>query len=124
MANAASYRTDQPVAPGTIVSIFGSNLADAAAGLNGAPFPNTLETTQVFLGGAPLALEYVSDSQINAVVPFGIDSDAGLQLIVQRGAAISYGDTFQVAQAQPAIFTVDQSRAGQREVADFFERRP
>jgi uncharacterized protein (TIGR03437 family) len=68
------------IGPGTIVTILGNNLADAAvaAPANADPLPTTLGTTQVYLDGRQLPLLYVSPKQINAQVPFDIgDSTSG-----------------------------------------------
>ncbi len=58
-----------PVAPGSIVSLFGANLAPRIAQAAGSPWPKVLETTSVFINGAAVPLGYVSPTQINAQVP-------------------------------------------------------
>jgi hypothetical protein len=58
-----------PVAPGSIVSLFGSNLAPRAAQASTSPWPKVLETTSVFINGVAAPLGYVSPTQINAQVP-------------------------------------------------------
>jgi len=59
-----------PVAPGSIVALFGTNLAPRAAQATGLPWPKVLESTSVFINGAAAPLAYVSPTQINAQVPF------------------------------------------------------
>jgi Alpha/beta hydrolase domain len=71
VVNAATY-TGGPLAPNTIISIFGTNLA-TATGL-GQPtatgYPTTLFGTTVTFGQlVAVPLVYVSPSQINAIVP-------------------------------------------------------
>ena len=58
-----------PVAAGTIVSLFGSNMAPRAAAASTSPWPKVLETTSVFINGIAAQLAYVSPTQINAQVP-------------------------------------------------------
>jgi hypothetical protein len=58
-----------PVAPGSIVSLFGSNLAPRATYANSSPWPKVLERTSVFINGEAAPLAYVSPTQINAQVP-------------------------------------------------------
>ena len=58
-----------PVAPGTIVSLFGSNMAPRAAVASTSPGPKVLEMTSVFINGVAAPLAYVSPTQINAQVP-------------------------------------------------------
>jgi hypothetical protein len=58
-----------PVAPGSVVSLFGSNLAPRPAQANSAPWPDVLEATSVFINGLAAPIGYVSPTQINAQVP-------------------------------------------------------
>ena len=58
-----------PVAPGSIVSLFGSNLAPRAAQASSSPWPKVLENTSVFVNGTAAPLAYVSPTQINAQIP-------------------------------------------------------
>jgi hypothetical protein len=60
-----------PVAPGSIVAVFGSNLASRAAQASGSPWPQVLGGTSVFINGVAARLGYVSPTQINAEIPFG-----------------------------------------------------
>jgi adhesin/invasin len=99
--------------PGTIVSIFGLALADDVAQAANLPLPTTLQTTQVVLGGVTLPLFFVSGQQINAVVPYHLQTHANYQVIVQRAGAISVPETIAVLDGQPAVFTLDQSGKGQ-----------
>lgn len=58
-----------PVAAGSMVSLFGSNLAPRAALASNAPWPKVMESTSVFINGIAAPLTYVSPTQINAQVP-------------------------------------------------------
>jgi hypothetical protein len=60
------------IAPGTLVSILGDNLADqtAAAPPDADPLPTELGGVQVYFNGIRSPLLYVSPTQINAQVPF------------------------------------------------------
>ena len=69
VVNAASYA--QPIAPGSIVSIFGTNLAPAPARADHTLLPTSLAGTSVTIGGIAAPLFYVSPGQINAQVPSG-----------------------------------------------------
>jgi uncharacterized protein (TIGR03437 family) len=110
--NGASFVAQSPVSPGSLISVFGTQLSDGLA-LGNAPFQTTLGGTQVVLGGKPTPLLYTSDNQINAQVPFDVPVNSVLQLLVQRGPALSVGDSLTVAPAQPAIFTQSQQGTGQ-----------
>jgi uncharacterized protein (TIGR03437 family) len=59
-----------PVAPGSIVSLFGSNLAPRATLAFDGRWPNVLESATVFVNGVAAPLAYVSPTQINAQIPY------------------------------------------------------
>ncbi len=96
------------IAPGGLVSIYGSQFADQAAQPNGSPFPTQLNGTQVLMAGKPLPLRYVGSGQVNAQVPFGLTANTQQQLIIRRGSTISVPQDVVVAAAQPAVYTQDQ----------------
>jgi hypothetical protein len=60
-----------PVAPGAIVSLFGSNLAPRTAQASTSPWPKLLQSTSVFINGIAAPLSYVSPAQINLQIPSG-----------------------------------------------------
>ncbi|HEV3199244.1 MAG TPA: hypothetical protein VGZ73_15130, partial [Bryobacteraceae bacterium] len=101
-----------PIAPGSFLSIFGSNLASQPAGATSLPFPTTLGSTRLFLGGEPLPLQVAVNGQINAVVPYDVPVGATQQLIVQQNGIYSLPETVVIAESQPAVFTQDQSGKG------------
>src|ERR1039458_5233852 len=72
--NAASYALQTPVAPGTLVSIFGSNFTDSTSALIATtfPWPNQLGGTSVTIGGEPVPIYVVTAGQINAMLPFDL----------------------------------------------------
>jgi uncharacterized protein (TIGR03437 family) len=109
IVNAASYAPT--IAPGALISIFGSNFGGATKAPS-FPWPALLGNTQVLLGGQPLPLYFTSSSQIAAVVPYNIAPSSVQQVIVQNGTAASQPETVNVAAAQPGVFTQDQSGTG------------
>jgi uncharacterized protein (TIGR03437 family) len=67
VVNAASYA---PFAsPGSVVAIFGENLAQTTLVASSVPLPNELGGTSVTVGGVPAYLFFVSPSQIDIQVP-------------------------------------------------------
>ena len=71
------------VAPGSIVTLFGSNLAPRAAQAARSPWPKVLETTSVFINGVAAPLGYVSPTQVNAQVPVdAIPGQATVTIVV------------------------------------------
>jgi outer membrane protein assembly factor BamB len=72
-----------PVAPGSLISLFGSNLTPRPAQANAAPWPPVLEATSVFINGIAAPIGYVSPTQINAQVPTGtIPGQATVTVVV------------------------------------------
>jgi uncharacterized protein (TIGR03437 family) len=107
--NAASYSL--VLAPGAFISIYGANFG-AGATASAAPFPDSLASTQVFVGGQPLPLYFTSSGQIDAIVPYGVAPGSTQQLVVQSGNALSQPVTVTVAAAEPGVFTQNQSGSG------------
>src|SRR5690349_18540288 len=70
------------VAPGELITIYGSNLSNGTAAAPSTPLPTTLNGTQVMLGQTPLALFFVSPAQVNVVLPYSIQANAQLQVTV------------------------------------------
>jgi uncharacterized protein (TIGR03437 family) len=107
-ANAASLQSG-PVAPGSVISVFGAGLgpldALTATLQSSTILANRLGDTQVFFDKTPAALFYVQDSQINAQVPFETAGRTTVKLDVRiRGASIGSANV-PMAAAAPGIFT-------------------
>ncbi len=113
VVSTASFQPNASVAPGSFVSIFGSNLAPQAAGANTLPYPPKLGGTEVVLGGEVLPLAFVGNGQVNGIVPYDVQVNAAQQLIVQQNNSYSLPQPVLVAAAQPAIFSQNQSGMGQ-----------
>jgi len=111
--NAASYSPSAPLAPGSIISIFGFNLASGSGSASTLPLPNQLAGTLVTIGGLPAPLLYADSSQVNAVIPYGLPVNATTQVIVRQGNSYTAPQSVILSAAQPAIFTVSGTGAGQ-----------
>lgn len=113
VVHGASQRGDVPIAPGSLVTLYGANLAERVTGVNPLPLPVEAEGTEVLLGGQALPILFASPGQINAQLPFNLPSNAILQVVVRRRQQISVPESFVVAAAQPGIFTKNQQGTGQ-----------
>ena len=113
VVNAGSFLLPGLVAPGTMVSIFGSGLADGQVQVFSTPFPNTLQGAQFSVRGLPLPLFYASPGQVNAVMPLGLTADVRDQLIVVRDTNQSAPVDLLVADTAPGMFTVNSQGTGQ-----------
>ncbi|HTW66440.1 MAG TPA: IPT/TIG domain-containing protein [Bryobacteraceae bacterium] len=114
VVNSASY-LNGGVSPGELITIFGANLGptSAAAGaLNGNTLADTDAGVQVTFGGIAAPLLYVSASQINAVVPFGVNGASTQVQVLYQGQAMA-STTVPVQPASPALFSLDATGGGQ-----------
>jgi uncharacterized protein (TIGR03437 family) len=103
VANAASNVAGGQIVAGEAISIYGPHIgpfpAVTATPVNGF-MPTTLGGTRVLINGVAAPLLYVSDSQINAVVPFGVAGQAKADIQVNAGSAFRAA----VIPADPAVF--------------------
>jgi len=67
--NAASFAGGKPVAPGSLVSIFGKFTGSQTTQAGSYPLPRKLGETEVFVDGKAVPLFYVSPAQINVQIP-------------------------------------------------------
>jgi len=85
-----------PVAPGEIVTLFGSAIGPGVVSFDGVPAP----------------ILYAGQSQINLVVPYAVQSKPSTQVQVTQGGQAIAQLQVPVADASPAIFAADGSGAG------------
>ena len=113
--NAASFTT--PVAPGALLSIFGSNLASSLASADTIPLSTNLGGVTVHFVqgtnsfGSPLLFVYQGDptknapAQVNAQLPWEIDPNGGpVTVTVTSNGATSNAASVPVAALGPGIF--------------------
>jgi uncharacterized protein (TIGR03437 family) len=95
-----------PLAPGGMIAIYGNLLADDIdpAPSYQFPLPTTLGNATVIIGGQVAPLLYASPTQINAVVPFGLNTNTTQSLLIQRDVALSSPVPINIADGQPAVF--------------------
>jgi uncharacterized protein (TIGR03437 family) len=91
------------IAPGSIVQIYGSNLAGQSGQASTIPLPSKLNSTSVLIGGMFAPLYYVSPTQINAQVPFELTAGNQYQVIVNANGALSTPNPIQVSATAPGI---------------------
>ncbi len=110
IVNGAGFIPNRPVAPGSIVTIFGQALADYAGSLRGLPLPLALKHVMVTFDfpennmSAAGRLFFVSGGQINVQVPWEL---AGLNFaFVKARIGDTYSETvsLDLADSAPGIF--------------------
>ena len=107
---------DAAVAPGELVSIYGSNIGPAnPAGLQVASGKVTTQLggVEVLFNGESAPLTYVSASQVNAIVPYSLRNRAGSSVQVKYNGQTTTAVSVNVSDAVPGIFTADSSGRGQ-----------
>jgi uncharacterized protein (TIGR03437 family) len=105
--NGASFSLSKPVAPGTIVSIFGSSFTDSTSALavQAFPLPTELDGTPVTIGGETVPLYVVTAGQFNAMLPFDLAVNTSLLIVATRNNAVSAPQPVSLVSSQPGVFT-------------------
>ena len=107
-----------PIAPGTIVQIYGSHLtAQTTLGWT-IPLATSLDQTSVIIGGLLAPLYYVSPGQINAQVPFELTAGNTYQVIVNANGALSTPNPIQLTSDSPGIAQYAAGQVIAQHVAD------
>jgi len=110
ITNAASFARG-PVAPGEIVTVFGTNFGPAAlAGLslNSAGLVDTtIANTRVLFDGVPAPMLYATNGQLSAIVPYAVRSKNSTSVQVEYQGIRSTPLVVPVSPAAPGIFTTD-----------------
>jgi uncharacterized protein (TIGR03437 family) len=110
--NAASFDSEPALAPGSLISIFGQNLASRTLSASSLPLPTSLAGTTVeirddrqapFGNSHPARLLFVSETQINAMIPYEVPANRHYQIIVRRSGN-SASEVIPVAAAAPGVF--------------------
>jgi uncharacterized protein (TIGR03437 family) len=116
IVNAASFvpasAPNGSLAPGSIATLFGTNLASTTAQAATTPVPTTLsDTNAVTVVGISAPLFFVSDKQVNLQIPFEAAPGA-LSFTVTRAGRTSAAQTVAIVPASPGIFTLGADNQG------------
>jgi len=110
IVNAASFAAGQPVAPGSLVAIFGSGLASGLLQSSTVPLSANLGGTSVSINGVPAPLLFVSTGQVNAQMPWdvfppGVTSGT-VNVVVTSPQGSSVPMPVTIAASGPGIFSI------------------
>ena len=109
VTNGASF-TANSLSPGSIATIFGSNLAASTATATSVPLPNTLGGATVTVNGTKAPLFYASPLQINFQTPY--ETLVGTaSVVVSAGGTSSAAFSASIGTAAPGIFQFATNRA-------------
>ena len=92
------------IAPGEMMTIYGTSLAGGMISQAGMPWPTQLAGVSVLFNNEPAQLISVSDSQINLIAPLDLVPGA-MSLTVQSGSGSSTGLRVTVTPVAPGIFS-------------------
>ena len=111
IANAAAPALSRYIAPGEIVSLYGTGLATGGpvAGVTDAngKLPTMLNGVTVSISGGLASILYVSPTQVNFIVPLGMDATQGFQFVdFRQGNTFSTTFTPSPKLSQPEIAAV------------------
>ena len=110
IVNAATHQVGPGIAPGSYISIYGTNLATGDRGLSTAYLPVAINSTSVSFdvpeAGLSVAgrLIYVSPYQVNVQVPWELQGQTSAQVKVSIGPVSGVVSTVPVAAANPGLF--------------------
>jgi uncharacterized protein (TIGR03437 family) len=102
VVNAASLQQG-PVAPGSLISLYGMNLAPAAMSAASGVFSTSLNGVTLSINGIVAPLQFVGPGQINAQVPFEVAEGTATAELRVPGVSTA-GIQFGVAPVAPGIF--------------------
>jgi uncharacterized protein (TIGR03437 family) len=122
VVNSGSYSA-QGVAPGSIVSIFGTDLATTITQPETIPLSTTWsDVMSVTFNNVPAGLYFVSAGQINAQLPFNVlsagQTSGTVPIVVTRASGASAPQNVTIVQAAPGIFTANATGLGQAIATD------
>jgi uncharacterized protein (TIGR03437 family) len=100
-SNAASYK--QNYAPGMIVAIFGTGLADAPLSAPFVPLPTQLNHVTVTINSLLCPLYFISPSQLNVQIPYTVPVGTAVLQVSYNGQSATL--PLNITSAAPGIFT-------------------
>jgi uncharacterized protein (TIGR03437 family) len=99
------------VAPGELLTLYGSNLAPGAQVASTVPFPTSLNGVQVTVNGIAAPLYYVTPTQLSAIVPYSVTTGVATIQVNNNGTP-SNSVTSLVAMTAPGVLTQPQNGLG------------
>ncbi len=108
----ASFDSSMPVAPGSLVSIFGSGLSGSVFKASSTPLPITLGTTSLTLDGTGVPLIHVLPLQVDAQIPWEAAGQTQAQLQIVTDDLAGKAITVPLAAFAPAIYRMNAAGQG------------
>jgi uncharacterized protein (TIGR03437 family) len=112
MVNSGSLRFGEPIAPGTIVSLYGEGFSTQTALATSGFLPRLLDGVVALVNGVAAPLFFTSPNQINFQTPMEVvPGEVFLQ--VRSGGLLSNAIRARVEDTSPGIFTITQNGTGE-----------
>ncbi len=92
----------QPVAPGGLISLYGSDLSPVSQSTRQSPLPTVLGESCLTVNGQPVPVMFVSPRQINAQLPFAVDGNT--QIVLRTPGGVSDAFNVTILPAAPSVF--------------------
>jgi uncharacterized protein (TIGR03437 family) len=107
--NAAAYSEGSTISPGSLISIYGSQLASTLAEADSLTLSTRMaDVDSVTINGLAAPLRFVSGGQINAQAPWGLIAGPAT-IVVTRGGIASQPATAQVATYSPEVYFFNET---------------
>jgi uncharacterized protein (TIGR03437 family) len=91
------------VAPGGLVSIYGSNMSASSVATSQMPLPTALGQSCLVANGILVPLLFVSNTQVNAQLPSRLNG--GVTMSIHTPGGVSDNFNFNVSSTAPSVFT-------------------
>lgn len=101
--NNSNPQLDAPLAPGTVVALFGANMSSGTNSPGVLPLLNSINGSYVLVGGDQLPLYYASPGQINAQLPVDLPLNRPQAVIVATGSAYTLPDNINITAVSPGV---------------------
>ena len=111
--NGASFAAKVPVTPGSIVSLFGTDLASSSALAPALPLPTSLGGISLEVNGLAAPLIFVSPQQINFQLPWELSGQNLGSLAIAVNDLIIGPTDIPLRTFGPGIFSVNSAGSGQ-----------
>ncbi len=99
---ASAANGSQSVAPGGLISVYGSQMSPMNMATVQIPLPTALAGSCLSVNGVPVPLLFVSGQQINAQLPYNISGSVNLTIHTPGGVSPSYN--LDLSDAAPSVF--------------------
>ena len=98
---------NEPIAPGSIMSVYGTGLSKVPRAAREFPLPTSLGGTRVLLDGVAVPLFYVSPGLIQLQAPWNLTPGSLSWLQVEDGGVLSAPQPVVIVPAAPGLFALN-----------------